>query len=163
VADIGTGSGALAVTFAAHCPTAQVYAVDISPQALNVARLNAERQQVNVTFFDGDLLAPLIERQIKVDILMANLPYIARAELPNLAVSAYEPRLALDGGPDGLDLVRRLVADVRQVCDPGALVLLEIGADQGPAALAMAQGIQPQQVTIMQDYAGLDRIVRMVL
>jgi release factor glutamine methyltransferase len=163
VADIGTGSGALAVTFAANCPTAQVYAVDISPQALQIARHNAEQNQASVTFFEGDLLAPLIERGIKCDILMANLPYIAHDELSQLAVSAYEPHLALDGGPDGLDLVRRLIADLRRVCDPGALALLEIGADQGAAALAIAQQIHPQAAAIIPDYAGLDRIVRKVL
>lgn len=163
-ADIGTGSGALAVTFAAHMPQAAVYAIDISPQALEIARRNAEQQQVQVTFLEGDLLQPLIERGIKVDVLMANLPYIASGDLPGLAVSRYEPQLALDGGPDGLDLVRRLLVDVPQVCDEGTLVLLEIGADQGAAALALAQEVvNPQQAAVLQDYAGLDRIIRLIL
>ncbi|MAS35203.1 MAG: protein-(glutamine-N5) methyltransferase, release factor-specific [Anaerolineaceae bacterium] len=160
-ADIGTGSGALAVTFAAHRPQAHVYAVDISPAALDIARKNAAQQQVHVTFLDGDLLQPLIERGIQVDVLMANLPYIARDALPNLAVSQYEPSLALDGGPDGLDLVRRLLRDLRQVCEPGALALLEIGADQGEAALSLAHTlVQPRQAAILKDYAGHDRILR---
>ena len=163
-ADIGTGSGALAVTFAAHMPQAAVYAIDISPQALEIARRNAEQQQVQVTFLEGDLLKPLIERGIKADVLMANLPYVASGDLPGLAVSRYEPQLALDGGPDGLDLVRRLLVDVPQVCDEGALVLLEIGADQGAAALALAQEVvNPQQAAVLQDYAGLDRIIRLIL
>ena len=163
-ADIGTGSGALAVTFAAHMPQAAVYAIDISPQALEIARRNAEQQQVQVTFLEGDLLKPSIERGIKADVLMANLPYVASGDLPGLAVSRYEPQLALDGGPDGLDLVRRLLVDVPQVCDVGALVLLEIGADQGAAALALAQEVvNPQQAAVLQDYAGLDRIIRLIL
>lgn len=156
--DIGTGSGALAVTFATHTPGAAVYAVDISPQALAVARQNAEAQGAAVTFFEGDLLQPLIERGIQVDLLMANLPYIATDEVPRLDVSHYEPVLALDGGPDGLDLVRRLLAQLPQVARPGALVLLEIGADQGAATLALV-GATGQ---LFQDYAGLDRIVSMV-
>jgi release factor glutamine methyltransferase len=163
-ADIGTGSGALAVTFAALRPQAQVYAIDISPQALAIARRNADQQGARVMFLEGDLLQPLIDRGIRVHLLMANLPYIARAALPTLAVSRYEPSLALDGGPDGLDLIRRLLADVRRVCDPGARVLLEIGADQGAAALALAQELaHPQDARILKDYAGLDRIVSLLL
>ncbi|MBZ0300048.1 MAG: peptide chain release factor N(5)-glutamine methyltransferase [Anaerolineae bacterium] len=163
-ADIGTGSGALAVTFAANCPNAAVYAVDLSPLALDIARQNAALHAVEVTFLEGDLLQPLIERGLKINVLMANLPYIAHDELPTLAVSQYEPRLALDGGTDGLDLVRRLLADVRKVCNPGALVLLEIGAAQGAAAVALAQELaHPQAVDVLQDYAGLDRIVRIRL
>ena len=163
-ADIGTGSGALAVTFAAHQPNARVYAVDLSPQALAIAQRNAAAQGVHVTFFEGDLLKPLIERGIKVDVLMANLPYIAHDKMTQLAVSQYEPHLALDGGPDGLDLIRRLLRDLRRVCNSGALALLEIGADQGAAVLALAHElVKPQQAIILKDYAGLDRIVRIVL
>ena len=160
-ADIGTGSGALAVTFAANVSQARVYAIDISPQALAVARRNAELQGVDVTFYEGDLLRPLIEQRIRVNVLMANLPYIADDELPQLAVTRHEPRLALDGGPDGLDLIRRLLDDVPQVCLPGALVLLEIGAGQGEAVLTLAQEkLSPRHAAILKDYAGLDRIVR---
>jgi release factor glutamine methyltransferase len=156
--DIGTGSGALAVTFAKHAPGATVYAVDISPQALAVAQRNAQAQDVAVTFLEGDLLGPLIERGVKVDLVMANLPYIATDEVPRLDVSRYEPVLALDGGPDGLDLVRRLLAQLPQVARPGALVLLEIGADQGAATLALAGATG----RLFQDYAGLDRIVSLI-
>jgi release factor glutamine methyltransferase len=155
--DVGTGSGALAVTLAALRPEVTVYAVDVSPEALAIARQN---QQAPVTFFEGDLLMPLIERGIKVDLIMANLPYIAHDEVPTLAVSHYEPILALDGGQDGLTLIRRLLEQAPQVCLPGAWVLLEIGADQGAAMKELAQPIA-QEVTILQDYAGLDRIVRL--
>lgn len=154
--DVGTGSGALAVTLADLRPEVTVYAVDISPEALAIARQNQQRP---VTFFEGDLLAPLIDRGIKVDLIMANLPYIARDEVPTLAVSRYEPILALDGGQDGLILIRRLLAQVPQVCLPQAWILLEIGADQGNAVRALAQAIA-QEITVLQDYAGLDRIVR---
>ncbi|MBC7813270.1 MAG: peptide chain release factor N(5)-glutamine methyltransferase [Burkholderiales bacterium] len=157
--DVGTGSGALSVTFAANAPNANVYAVDISPAALDVARRNASQHSANVTFFEGDLLQPLIERGINVDLLMANLPYITSDELPTLAVSRYEPHLALDGGADGLDLVRRLLVQAPQVLNSGALVLLEIGADQGEAARELAQAVF-SEVEVLKDYAGFDRIIR---
>ena len=162
--DVGTGSGALAVTFARHATDTQVYATDISTAALEVARRNAERHGAHVTFLHGDLLSPLIERNTHVDLVMANLPYIARDEVPTLAVSRYEPNLALDGGVDGLDLIRRLLAQIPQVCNPNAQILLEIGATQGAAALALVrQMLNPQSAEVLQDYAGLDRIVRVVL
>ncbi len=158
--DIGTGSGALAVTLAALCPTADVHAADISPAALAVARRNAALHAAPVTFHQGDLLGPLLAQDLRVDLLMANLPYIASDDLPALAVSRYEPRLALDGGPDGLGLIRRLLAQAPAALNPGALVLLEIGADQGAAALALARAaLRPADAGVLPDYAGLDRIV----
>jgi release factor glutamine methyltransferase len=117
-----------------------------------------------VTFFEGDLLAPAIERGLSFDLIMANLPYIPAGDLPDLAVTRYEPRLALDGGADGLDLIRRLLAQVPQAARPGALVLLEIGAGQGAAALALArETLAPQDAELMLDYAGHDRIIRVIL
>lgn len=161
VVDVGTGSGALAVTLAANAPQAHVYATDISPMALVMTRYNAFLNKVNLTSYEGHLLDPLIERQIRVDVLMANLPYIATEDLADLEVSRHEPRTALDGGPDGLDLVRELLEQAPQVCQPGALILLEIGADQGPAALALVQATFPDaEAEILKDYAQLDRIIK---
>ena len=162
--DVGTGSGALAVTLAAKRPKIAVHAVDISPAALTVARQNAQRYQVKVTFYEGDLLKPLIARARRVDLVLANLPYIASDELPHLAVSHYEPRLALDGGADGLVLIRRLLAQVPQVVNAGALVLLEIGAGQGDAALTLVQQmLAPKRSELLLDYAGMDRIIQVQL
>jgi len=162
-ADIGTGSGAIAVTFAAHVPHAAVYAVDVSAEALEIARRNSIENAVQVNLLRGDLLAPLIERGVVVDILMANLPYIASDVVPQLDVSRYEPALALDGGADGLDLIRRLLADAPRVFRPGALLLLEIGADQGRSAADAVRAALPfAEVDVVQDLAGLDRIVRAV-
>lgn len=161
VIDVGTGSGALAVTLAAHCPQAHVYATDISPAALAIARYNAFLNHVNITFFEGDLLEPLVSRQLRADIVMANLPYIASGELAALEVSRHEPRLALDGGDDGLDMIRRLVAQIPTICNPNARILLEIGAGQGDAALELARSMLPaRHSAILKDYAGLDRILK---
>ena len=158
--DVGTGSGALAVTLAALCPHAIVYATDVSPAALTIAHQNAVLHNANITFYEGDLLLPLLEHDIHVDLIMANLPYIPSDEVPTLAVSQYEPILALDGGADGLDLVRRLLAQAQTLIHPHGLTLLEIGAGQGPAASREAQTIFPEaQVRVELDYASLDRIV----
>lgn len=161
VVDVGTGSGALAVTFAALVADANVYAVDFSPAALDVARRNAALYGVTVTFTQGDLLTPLLGQRF--NLIMANLPYIAADEVPTLEVSRYEPILALDGGGDGLDLVRRLIAQIPLVCERGSLVLLEIGAGQGAAALDIARTLNPTSAEILPDYAGLDRIVQIIL
>ena len=160
VADIGTGSGALAVTFARHRPGSKVYATEISRDALAIARGNAARNGVNPAFLAGDLAEPLIQRGIKLDLLMANLPYIATDELTALDLSRFEPRLALDGGIDGLALIRRLLAQVPAVCRKGAYVLLEIGADQGEAVARLVQERLGSGCEILPDYAGLDRIAR---
>ncbi len=158
VVDVGTGSGNLAVTFAALRPDAQVYATEVSTAALKVAQANATDHDARVTFLHGDLLTPLIESGQRADLVLANLPYVASADLPDLVVSRWEPALALDGGPDGLDLVRGLLDQVPPAVSPGALLLLEIGADQGAAALALGQAYG--QASVHMDYAGLDRILR---
>lgn len=164
VVDVGTGSGALAVTLAANAPNANVYATDISPHALMIARYNAYLHDARVEFYEGNLLEPLLERGIRADVIMANLPYIASDEMPQLEVSRYEPHLALDGGSDGLLLIRELLEQVPRVAGAGALILLEIGADQGAAALKLAQDkLSPQSSELLQDYASLDRIVKVVM
>lgn len=162
--DVGTGSGAIAVTFAALRPQAAVYGVDVSAAALAVASRNATSQNVSVELLQSDLLSALVERGITVELLLANLPYIVTDEMHRLAVSQHEPHLALDGGADGLDLFRRMFAQVPQVCQPGALLLLEIGADQGETVPALArQMLHPAQISLTQDYAGLDRVVSIQL
>lgn len=163
VADIGAGSGALGVTFAALRPRARVILTDLSPAALAVARVNAARQGVRARFLQGDLLQPLLTRNERVDLLLANLPYIRSADLAQLEVSRHEPRLALDGGVDGLDLIRRLLRDLPRVCRPGATALLEIGMEQGEATLRLARALRPRQARVLQDLAGRDRVLRLAL
>jgi release factor glutamine methyltransferase len=160
--DVGTGSGNLAVTFAALRPDWRVYAVDVSAAALDVARRNAAWHGVaeRISFVQGDLLIGW-QRSLRIDLLMANLPYIPSADVSTLPVAAHEPRLALDGGEDGLRLIERLLAQARRIIRPGGLILLEIEAQQGAAAAALAQASFPTaRVDVLRDYAGLDRIVR---
>lgn len=157
--DIGTGSGAIAVTFKANCPQAIVYAVDVSPDALAIARQNAG--DLEITFLQGDLLQPLIENGIKVDLLMANLPYIPYDEMLTLAVSHHEPHLALDGGHDGLRLIEQLLKDAPLICRDGACILLEHGSGQSSAIIEFGKRIFPTaQWDVINDYAGHDRVVR---
>jgi len=163
VADIGTGSGAIAVTLARALPGAHVWAVDISVAALAVARRNAVRYDVQgrMTLVEGDLLAPLLEQGTTCAMVVANLPYIASEEVDTLAVTEHEPRLALDGGADGLDLIRRLLADVPRVLATPGLLLLEIGTGQGEQVAALTEQALPgAQVDIVYDLAGHDRIIR---
>jgi release factor glutamine methyltransferase len=159
LADVGTGSGAIAVTLAVKRPDARVTATDISAPALEVARCNAERHAVadRVDFVLADLLAPFAG---PFDAVAANLPYINRDELAALEVGRWEPRVALDGGPNGLDHVRRLLAELpTRLASPGLLVL-EIGHDQGPRAVRLcADAFPAARVALRPDLAGLDRIV----
>lgn len=164
VVDVGTGSGALAITLKANAPEVTVYAVDVSRDALEVAFDNARQHRTQVHFAQGDLLEPLIEHGIRVDLVMANLPYIASDDLKHLEVARHEPALALDGGADGLGFIRRLLEQIPMACNPGARILLEIGADQGAAVVQLAWDmLSPHDVNLFQDYAGLDRLVRIDL
>lgn len=162
IVDVGTGSGAIAVTLAKHLPGARVWAVDLSPAALEVARQNALRYDLlkRIEFVPGDLLTPLIERGLRADLIAANLPYISHEELASLAVARHEPLLALDGGTDGLDLIRWLLDQTPRVLADDGLLLMEIGAGQGQRVRDLAQAALPgAQVQIIADYAGLDRVV----
>jgi release factor glutamine methyltransferase len=160
--DVGTGSGAVAVAVAANCPSVQIYAVDLSPAALEVAGENARRHDSRgqITLLNSDLLAALPE---PVDIIAANLPYITSEEYPNLMadVRDYEPRLALEAGPEGLDLIERLLDQVPGHLYPGGVLFLEIGANQGAAVLELVKRLLPQanHIGIRQDYHGYDRLV----
>ncbi len=161
IADVGAGSGAIAVALAVHLPQALIYALDNSPEALAVTAENAAYHGVDerIRCLPGDLLEPLPE---PVDLIAANLPYVTTAEWEDLPpeIREYEPRAALDGGPDGLDSIRRLLATAPSCLRSRGAILLEIGASQGPTATAMARQSLPQaRVELYQDYAGLDRLV----
>jgi release factor glutamine methyltransferase len=160
VADIGTGTGAIALALATHAPwLGRIFATDISPDALALARENAEQLGLDevVTFLEGDLLAPLTE---PVDVLVANLPYVARRDEVTLPVPvrSYEPALALYGDDDGLAAYRRFFAQAPDYCKGGGLVGVEFGYNQRAAIEALAREAFPgAAVRIGADYAGWDR------
>lgn len=160
--DVGTGSGAVAVAVAANCPSVTIYAVDLSASALEVAKENVAKHDSRgqITLLKGDLLTPLPQR---VDIIAANLPYITSGDYPNLMadVRDYEPRLALEAGPEGLDLIERLLAQAPAHLNPGGVLFLEIGANQGQAVLALVERTLPEahHLGLRQDYHGYDRLV----
>jgi len=162
-ADVGTGSGAIAISLAVEAPLLRVLATDLSSDALALARENARRHDVadRVTFLLGDLLDPLSE---PVDLIVANLPYVPTAEAASQPELSWEPRLALDGGPDGLDAYRRFLEQTPEALRPGGCLLFEIGAGQGGAALALASRAFPGAgVRLHGDYAGRDRVVEVRL
>ncbi len=159
--DVGTGSGALAIALARALPDATVYATDLSPAALDVARANARRidPALNLTFLHGDLLAPL---SAPVDLIVANLPYIGEEEYTALMpdVRLYEPREALVGGPAGHELLARLLAMAPARLRPGGALFLELGPPQAAPALLAARAIFPDAaMRLDDDYAGLARYV----
>lgn len=166
--DVGTGSGAIAVSLACFLPEVKVCATDISAEALAYARQNAAVHGVagNITFFRGSLLEPLLNPAapvIHANCITANLPYIPAGDLDNLPVDVrdYEPWQALDGGPDGLDLYRVLIPQAAEILAPGGVLLMEIGPGQGQPLVQ--ELLKYKAVTLSEvkcDYAGLERIVR---
>jgi release factor glutamine methyltransferase len=159
--DLCTGSGCVAIAFARSRPTWSVAAVDVSCEALAVARDNAHRTGAirNVRLLEGSLFGP-VEGQ-RFDLITANPPYIPSAELLELPIDVrgFEPQLALDGGPDGLALVRDIAARAPQHLTPGGLLALEICADQGPRATEILRQHGYAQVELARDLGGRDRVV----
>lgn len=164
VCDAGTGSGALAVTLAAERPHWTVWATDISEAALEVARDNARRNGVEgrVRFFRGEWLTPLRERGVRVDVVVSNPPYIPTGDIPSLErqVRDFEPRISLDGGEDGLDAYRRLIAQIPDVLRLPGLVALEVGVGQSRLVKKLLEKLPlPVSVDIFPDLAGIERVV----
>jgi len=158
IADVGTGSGAIAIALAQNLPSARLYAIDISSEALEVAALNCQRYEVSsrVQLLQGDLLEPLPEA---VDLIVANLPYVGAAELKALDPQVErEPRLALAGGGDGLDMIRRLLAQAAGKLRRGGGLLLEMGLGQREALIRFVRGLFPEaQVEIFRDLGQIER------
>ncbi|NOZ48809.1 MAG: peptide chain release factor N(5)-glutamine methyltransferase [Chloroflexi bacterium] len=163
VVDVGTGSGAIAVAMAVHAPpSARIIGSDLSAAALAVARRNAGGHGVaaRVQWMQGDLLSGLAE---PVQLILANLPYVATADREGLMpeVRDHEPKLALFAGPTGLDMIARCLQQARSRLTAGGAMFLEIGYQQGPAVRDLAQRAFPTAtVTVHPDLAGLDRMVR---
>ena len=165
VADVGTGSGAIAVSLAVHIPDAQILATDISEKALNVAKRNARKFKVDdrIEFVECDLLpekSAFKSRQSAFNMICANLPYIPTDELHRLPIYNREPTLALDGGADGLDQIRRLITLAPSWLAQNGLILLEIEATQGAMALSLARAAFPNAgIELHRDLAGKDRLL----
>jgi release factor glutamine methyltransferase len=159
-ADLCTGSGAIACFLAAEAPGSRVLATELDPGALAWARSNAERHGVEL--LAGDLDAPLpAELAGHVDVLCANVPYVPSGAIATLPIDVrdHEPRLSLDGGPDGLDVFRRLAGRATQWLAPGGRLYAEIGEDQAGAAAALLTAAGLTEVAVHQDLVGRDRIV----
>ena len=163
ILDLGTGSGAIAVSLARESENVEVWATDISPGALEVAEANAVRHGMieRIRFCEGDLFEPVTEFEDAFDMVVSNPPYVKREEMKDLPpdVRDWEPRLALDGGPDGLDFYRRMVEEGHAFLREGGSMLLEIAADMGNEVSELFGKVgRYSQVDIYQDYAGRNRV-----
>ncbi len=157
IADVGTGSGAIAVTIAVNLPNARVWATDASESALNVALANAQKHAVmdRVSVIRGDLLEPLAD--FKLDMIVSNPPYIPSGDIDSLQIEVqFEPREALDGGVDGLDAYRRLLT---QAVGITRTVALEIGAGQAESVVRIAKDAGWGCVEVVNDLSGIERVV----
>lgn len=170
IVDVGTGSGAIAVSLAVHLSEGLIWAVDVSTEALQVAQENANKYGVadRIVFLQGELLAPPLAPSpalppAQVNLVVANLPYVSLEEYATLPpdIRLYEPREALVAGPDGLDAIRALLDSVLPHLASSWTILLEIGATQGKAVTQLADRALPgSQIEVIPDHACLDRIVR---
>ena len=163
IVDVGTGSGCIACSLALEFPQATVVAIDASSDALEVATINATTLGVRdrVKLVRGDLLAPLLARGSKADLIVSNPPYIGTGERERMDddVKLHEPAMALFAGADGLDLMRRLVVEAAQLLEPGGYLFVEHGDLQGAATRALAEAAGLEQVTTKKDYSQLDRLL----
>ncbi|MBT2625056.1 peptide chain release factor N(5)-glutamine methyltransferase [Bacillus sp. ISL-32] len=162
VIDVGTGSGAIAVTLALENKHFSVSAIDISKEALQIAAENAERLGAKVDFFEGDLLEPFIKEGKKADIIVSNPPYISEEEMADLSnvVRFHEPLHALTDGGDGLRFYKRFMEDIPRVMNEKALVVFEIGWKQGDAVKEMFLRTFPNaEVEVLKDINGKNRTV----
>ncbi len=160
ICDVGTGSGAIAAALARERPEGAVWAGDCDRDALRVARENLSRHASGVALVCADLLSAF--RPGAFDLIVANLPYVSDADLPTLApeVRDHEPRRALSGGPDGLSLLRRLIAGVPAVLAPGGWLVVECGRGQAAAVrAALAAGGRFAEPMVVQDGDGMERVI----
>jgi len=157
--DVGTGSGCIAVSLAVNAPTLHIVATDISAEALAIAQRNAQFHHVEdrITFQEADLISAELGR---FDLVCANLPYVPTSRLAKVNSLPYEPALALNGGPDGLALIKRCLAYAPAHIRAPGMLLFEIEASTGNAAIALAREAFPQaKVTLIPDLAGRDRLM----
>ena len=159
LADVGTGSGAIAIALKKEEDNLNVYASDISKEALEVAILNAQNNQADIRFFEGSMLKPLIENNIKLDILVSNPPYIRNDEVVEHSVRDYEPNVALFGGDDGLKFYRMIFEDAHKVLKERSMMFFEMGYDQKENLTALAREFFPSaDINVYKDINNKDRM-----
>lgn len=159
IADAGTGCGAIAVTLALNLTDAKIYATDISEAALEVAAINCKRHGVSdrVTLLQGDMLGPVPER---VDMITANLPYVKAGDIPDRGPISYEPVTALDGGKDGLDMLKEIYRQAGSKLNPGGYILAETGQGQtGIITHFIRDTLEKAEIQIFKDLAGIERLI----
>lgn len=158
--DVGTGSGAIAISLALEEPKLKVYATDISDLALIVAKENANNLKADVEFLAGDMLQPLIEKNLKVDIFVSNPPYIPQEQEIEAVVKDNEPHVALFGGNDGLHFYRKIFEGVNELLNERALLAFEMGFDQRELMEEALQKYFPNDpYEIIKDINGKDRML----
>ena len=160
LADVGTGSGAIAIALKKEEDNLNVYASDISKEALEVAILNAQNNQADIRFFEGSMLKPLIENNIKLDILVSNPPYIRNDEVVEHSVRDYEPNVALFGGDDGLKFYRMIFEDAHKVLKERSMMFFEMGYDQKENLTALAREFfTSADINVYKDINNKDRML----
>jgi release factor glutamine methyltransferase len=159
IADIGTGCGAIAISLALEITEAKIYATDISPAALDVAKANCQQYNVtNVRLLQGDMLEPLPE---PIDLIIANLPYVGRAEI---APDSFEPLIALDGGTKGTEVIAKLCRQAKDKIKDDGLMLLEVGQGQSRTITALLNILFPDgRIEVLADLSGIERVVSLSL
>lgn len=165
IADIGTGCGNIAISIALNVTSIKVYAVDISPLALEVASLNCKYHNVSekISLLHGNLLEPITEH---VDLIVANLPYVKSSELPRLSpeIFHFEPHIALDGGQEGLTMIHKLIEQTKDKIQEQCCLLFEIGEEQANPVIALINKYMPQaMVEIYPDFNGIKRVVKIFI
>ncbi len=160
VCDVGTGSGAIAIALKKEEPNLDVYASDISAEALEVAKINAQNNECDIHFLEGSMLEPYIDNDLKFDILVSNPPYIKSVEKVDSAVLDYEPHVALFGGEDGLKFYREIFENAHKILNKKALAFFEMGYDQKEALSALARDyFNDVDIKVFKDINGKDRML----
>ena len=164
VCDVGTGSGAIAIALKKEENNLEVYASDISEEALKVAKLNARNNDCEITFLQGSMLDPYLEKSMKFDILVSNPPYIKTVETIESSVYDFEPHVALFGGSDGLKFYREILENAKAIMNDKGLIFFEMGYDLKDSLTALVNSCLPDsKVEVYKDINGKDRMMMIML